>query len=379
MKLLRRLKRRRSDVDPSLPRTVLGAMREDRGRFAELRNARVLIYWPHGLGDWAHLGTIAPLLEQSNAYAVTRFGDDYVSMMEGNRFFEPLRSGVRRPSDGSERGATHLGVALEECNGRRVSLALPEPLDEEVLRFAPEALLWTDYPETEGRTAYPFHTKARNLARLLVRRERLQGFDLSQPLPSTIDFAVSGDVQRRVDERLARFAPPGSRIAVVSRAGVTAARKNWGDGSEFAQVAAALAQRDARWRFVSMDEEAPHPAVVGFRALLGDVDEPFARVLKALLARTDLAIAVPAGPLHVAMARGGIPIVGLWLAHHPDWYDEPNPNAVHLIGRYVRERGFDRRPATTTKPPSLAHRLEYLDTADVPADAVLAAVDRVIS
>src|SRR6185312_10485385 len=114
--------------------------------------------------------------------------------------------GVRRPGDGSERAALHFGITLEQCNGRRVSLALPEPLDEEVLRFAPEALLWTDYPETEGRTAYPFHTNARNLARLLVRRERLQGFDLSQPLPSTIDFSVAEDVQRRVDERLARFA-----------------------------------------------------------------------------------------------------------------------------------------------------------------------------
>ena len=379
MKLLRRFKRRAPDVDPSLPHTVLGAMREDRQRFADLRGARVLIYFPHGLGDWVHLGAIAPLFEQSNAYAITRFGDDYVSVMEGNRFLTPLSSGARAPSDGGERGAAHLGVTLRECNGRRVSLALPDPLDEEILRFAPEALLWTDYPETEGRTAYPFHTKARNLARLLVRRERLRGFDLSKPLPNTVDFSVSDEVQRRVDERLARFAPPGSRVALVSRAGVTAARKNWGDGAEFAEVAATLAQRDARWRFVSMDEEMPHAAVAGFRALFGDVDEPFARVLKAVLARTDLAIAVPAGPLHVAMARGGVPVVGLWLAHHPDWYDEPNPDAVHLVGRYVRDRGFDRRPATTTKPQTLAHRLEYLDTPSVPAAAVLAAIQRVTS
>ncbi|HZY98206.1 MAG TPA: hypothetical protein VFE36_01400, partial [Candidatus Baltobacteraceae bacterium] len=335
MKLLRRLRRRPADADPGLARTVLGAMREDRGRFADLRNARVLLYWPHGLGDWVHLGAIAPLLEQSNAYAITRFGDDYVSVMEGNRFLTPLRSGVSRPGDGTELGAKHFGITLDDCNGRKVSLALPCPLDEEILRFAPEALLWTDYPETEGRSAYPFHTKARNLARLLVRRERLQGFDLSQPLPSTIDFSVPDDLRRRIDERLARFAPAGSRIAVVSRAGVTAARKNWGDGSEFAVVAAALVQRDPRWRFISMDEETPETAVVGFRALFGDIDEPFGRVLKAVFARTDLTIAVPAGPLHVAMARGAIPIVGLWIAHHPDWYDEPNPNAVHLVGRYV--------------------------------------------
>ena len=74
------------------------------------------------------------------------------------------------------------------------------------------------------------------------------------------------------------------------------------------------------------------------------------------------------------MARGGVPIVGLWLAHHPDWYDEPNPAALHLVGRYVRDRGFDRRPATTSKPSSLQHRLVYLDTLGVsPAVAIEAA------
>jgi hypothetical protein len=350
-------------------------MREDRGRFADLRDARVLIYWPHGLGDWVHLSAIAPLLEQSNAYAITRFGDDYVSVMEGNHYLTPLFSGVRATGDGSDRGARHLGVTLDQCNGRRITLALPEPLDEAVLRFAPEALLWTDYPETEGKTAYPFHTKARNVARLLVRSERLSGFDLSQPLPSTIDFSVSQELQHRVDERLARFAPAGSRIAVISRAGVTAARKNWGDGSEAAALRRALRGRDARWRFVSMDADGPDDATATFRALFDDLHEPFARLFKALLARVELAVAVPAGPLHVALSRGGIPVVGLWLAHHPDWYDEPNPSAIHLVGRYVRDRGFDRRPATTTKPPSLQHRLQYLDTADVPAEAVLAAVE----
>ena len=72
-------------ADPVLARTRLGAMREDAGRFAGLSGARILIYWPHGFGDWVHLGAIVPLLEPSNTYAVTRFGDDYVSVMEGNR------------------------------------------------------------------------------------------------------------------------------------------------------------------------------------------------------------------------------------------------------------------------------------------------------
>jgi hypothetical protein len=357
---------------------IVRAMREDRGRFAALSRARVLIYWPHGLGDWVHFGAIAPLLEPSNAYAITRFGDDYVSVMQGHPFVRALRSGVRGPSDGSHVGERHFGLELRRCDGRDVNLHLPPPFDEEVARFAPEILLWSDYPETEGRTAYPFHTKARNLARLLVRSQRLASFDLSKPLPNSIDFAVPPATARLLDERLAQFARLPMRLCVISRAGVTAARKNWGDGSEAQAFAAAMRRDDPRWCFISMEDEWLGEQVAGFRALFGGLDEPFANTFKALAARTDLFVGIPAGPLHLTMARGGVPTVGLWLAHHPDWYDEPNPDAIHLVGRHVRDRGFDRRSATVSKPASLRHRLFYLDTPGIGAAAVLDAARTLI-
>jgi hypothetical protein len=357
---------------------IARAMREDRGRFARIRDARVLVYWPHGLGDWTHLGAILPLLEPSNAYATVRFGDDYGSVMENQAYATPLRSGVRAPGTGAELGAAHLGVELRRLNGGHATLALPAPLDGEVRAFAPDTLLWTDYPETEGRTAYPFHTKARNLARLIVRPERLAQFDLAKPLPSAIDFSVSPETQRRVDERLAAFAPPGTKLCIVSRAGVTAARKNWGDGSEARAFVVLMHRDDPRWRFISMDGEALGDGVTSYRDGFGEIDEPFARVFKAVVARAALFVGVPAGPLHVTMARGGVPVVGLWLAHHPDWYDEPNPSAIHIVGKYVRDRRFDRRVASTTKPPSLAHRIEYLDTPAVAASAALEAARHVL-
>jgi hypothetical protein len=354
----------------------LTALREDRGRFASLRDRRVLIYWPHGLGDWVHLATILPFLEPSNVYAVTRFGDDYVSLMEGNPHAEPLSSGVRAPSDGSALGAAHFGLRLKDCNGRARTMQIPAPLDERINAFAADALLWTDYPETEGRTAFPFHTKARNLARLLVHRERLVNFDLAKPLPSSVDFSVPTKTQRRLDALLRGFVPSGSHLGVISRRGVTAARKTWGDGSEARMFVAAMRSR-GNWRFISMDDEELGDGVAGFRALFAGADEPFARLYKALAARVDLFVGIPAGPLHVTLARGGIPTVGLWLTHHPDWYDEPNPGAIHLVGRYVRDRGFDRRPATVTKPQSLRHRMRYLDSLGVPAQVVLDAVSAV--
>ena len=343
-------------------------MREDRGRFAALRDSRVLIYWPHGLGDWVHFGAVAPLLEPSNTYAITRFGDDYVSVMDGNPIVPPLESGVRALGDGSALGMAHFGLRLRDCNGGTLAIDVPSSMDSSVRRFDPSALLWTDYPETEGRTPYPFHTKARNLVRLLVRRERLARFDLSQPLANTVDFAAPPETQRRVDQRLEQLAPARTRLAVISRSGFTAARKNWGDGSEARAFARALRRHSADWRVISMDDDDLGEGSATFRALFGGVDEPFARLYKALVGRIGLFVGIPAGPLHVTLARGGVPTVGLWLAHHPDWYDEPNPDATHLVGLYVRERGFDRRPASTTKPPSLAHRIVYLDAPEISAE-----------
>ncbi|HEY2553762.1 MAG TPA: hypothetical protein VGI15_00805, partial [Candidatus Cybelea sp.] len=116
--------------------------REDRGRFAAVRDARVLIYWPHGLGDWIHFGYVAALLEPSNTYAITRFGDDYVSVMENNAIVAPLYSGVFRPNDGSELGAQHLGLELRHCNGSSLRLTLPEPLAGAVDAFGPDRVLW---------------------------------------------------------------------------------------------------------------------------------------------------------------------------------------------------------------------------------------------
>ena len=357
---------------------VARAMREDRGRFARLRDARVFVYWPHGLGDWVHLGAILPLLEASNAYAIARFGDDYAGVMEGDEYVTLLRSGVRAPGTGAELGAGHLGVELRRLNGGRATLTLPGPLDDEVRAFAPDTLLWTDYPETEGRTPFPFHTKARNLAKLLVRPERLALFDLSQPLRNSIDFTAPPETQRRVDERLAAFAPPGTRLCILSRAGVTAARKNWGDGSEAREFAAMLRADDPRWRVLSMDNEELGEKTIAYRDVFASIDEPFARVFKAVAARAALFVGVPAGPLHVVMARGGVSVVGLWLSHHPDWYDEPNPDAIHLVGKYVRDRRFDKRVASTTKPPALRHSVCYIDTLGIPGKTVFEAAQTVL-
>jgi hypothetical protein len=355
-------------------------VREDRGRFAALHGERVFIYWPHGLGDWAHVAAILPLLEPSNAYAIARFGDDYASLLDGDAYVRVLRSGSRALGDGCALGARHLGLARRRLNGAMQELVVADPLAEQLAAFDPTVVLWTDYPETEGRTAFPFHTKARNAARLLVARERLAAFDLTKPLPTTVDAGVDGALQRAVDERLNAFAPPGTRRYVLSIAGFSAERKNW-DAAQARRFVHLLQRDDARARALVMGDAAlgdkrhwpGREIVAGFHELFGDLDAPFARAYLALLARADGVVGVPAGPLHVAMICRGIPIVGLWAAHLPEWYDEPNPDAMHLVGSYVGDRHFDRRPATATLPPAW-HRKTMLDARVIPAEAVLAAL-----
>jgi hypothetical protein len=350
------------------------AMREDRGRFAGVRDARVVFYWPHGLGDWVHLGVLAPLLEPSNEYAVTRSGDDYVAMLEGQTLLRPLYSGILAPSDRVDGEPPHWGLRLSSLRGGPATAQLAQAHAETVRGFAADALLWTDYPETEGRSAFPYHTKMRALARVLVTPQRLQQFDLSQPLTNALNFSAPAGVLANVERRLREFAPPGTRIAILSRAGVTARRKNW-SASQAERFVRELRARDSRWRVVSMDGDE-FDGTAGFRQLFGGDGVPFATTFKALLQRSELLVGVPAGPFHVAMASNSLAVVGVWRAHHPDWYDEPNDRAIHLAGKIVTDRGFQRRAATVSKPASLRHRVAYFDTEEVPAEAVLAAISQ---
>ncbi len=373
---------RHPSIAPNLPRATLRAFDERNGDFSRLGGERVAIYWPHGFGDWVHFGAIAPLLSPENAYAIFRIGDDFSALFTGARPVEALPSGIRAIGDGADLGARHLGLNWKRLRGRRETIALPASLREAFERFAPTALLYTDYPEPEGGLAFPYHTKARALARALVSAERLARFDLAQPLPQSISFAVPPELQRRFDAVLARYVDPGDRVLLVATSGHTEPAKAWpaADATAFVEMARA---RDPRIRTIAFGEPDEgtsatdrRGATVAFRSLAAELDAPFADVLRALMARSHAFVGVPAGPLHAVAARGGIPLVGLWFAHYPTWYDEPNALALHLVGARPIARGFHRRPASTTLPPSLEHRIEHLDTERIAPEAVLDALAR---
>jgi hypothetical protein len=316
------------------------------GAFARLRNERVLIYWPHGFGDFVHLGYVLPLLERSNTYFITRFGDDFVHLYDGAQGVTPLLSGTRAIGDGAAQGARHLGIEWKRIRNREMDVRFPEPLAQRVRAANVTALLYTDYPEYEGRRAYPFQTKARALLEKLAPHVR--AVDVDRPLRSALAFDAPPESAARAESRLRTWVARGERLYLLAPGGHTNATKVW-PAEHVAAFERDLRAHDPRGRTLVIDERA-------LTERFGDLDVPFAHLLVTLLRASHAFVGVGAGPLHAALARRAGPVVGIWLAHHPDWYDEPYAGALHLTGPLVAQRRYEERTASRTTPLHLRAR-----------------------
>jgi hypothetical protein len=360
---------------------------DDGRRFGSVTNRRVLIYWPHGLGDFVHLSLVVPLLEPSNEYYLTRFGDDFVHLYdEGERALpvvHPLFSGTRVLGDGSALGARpHFGLDLDHPPDSVTPLDVPEPLRTRIAERGIDTMLVCRYPEMTGRTPYPWHTKARFLASRIAAPERLSAVDLSQPLQSSLAFRAPADVAARVEARLREWVEPGTHCYVLSAGGHTQIDKIWPE-DEIVAFARELRRRDPYARVVSVDERTGE--TIGRERdlaptttdLFGDLDVPFAHVLVTLIRAAYAYAGVASGPLHCAIAMGGRPTVGIWLSHWPEYYDEPSPDVTHLVGPMVYRKGLDRRIGARTKARAgvLPYRIEAFRTRTPSSTDALDALD----
>lgn len=358
----------------------------DDGRlFGAVTNRRVLIYWPHGFGDFVHLSLVVPLLEPTNEYYLTRFGDDFVHLYDCGERVLPIFSGLRAPGTGAELGARpHFGLDLDHPPDAVTRLDVPEPLRARIEQHGIDALLVCRYPEMTGRTPYPWHTKARYLASRIVAPHRFAGIDLSQPLRSSLAFRAPVESARAVEARLREAVPRGAKLYVLSAGGHTQVDKIWPE-SEIVGFAREVRRRDANARVVSVDER--FSAAIGRERglapttsdLFGDLDLPFAHVLVTLIGAADAYVGVASGPLHTAIAMGGRPTVGIWLSHWPEYYDEPSPGAIHLVGPQVYRRGLDRRIGALTKARAgvLPYRIEAFRSRPPTSSDALDALERV--
>ena len=375
----------------------------DQGDFRSVHDSNVLIYWPHGFGDWVQFAAVAPLLEASNRYWITRFGDDNTSLFEGHVNVAPVYIGhsSTRCGDGEAFGNHHFGLRYEDIDGDERDLELPLALYECCRRNDIRTLLWSAYAETYGYVAYPFHSKARNLIRHLVPEDHILERLLGSPLETGLSFEVPAWLLQWVESRLCNAGGgSGSKWCVIGRNGYTSVGKNWGhrwredlprerarEGEECRDFMRLMLRRDPEWRFLVMEDvlygaddtvRSRELRAVSYAELFGTSaasSMPFGLVMKALVSLADLCVGVPAGPYHLAMARADLPVIGLWLEHLPCWYDEPRGDSLHVVSRNIRDQALDRRPGSFASRGELAFRMIDVDTRVITGEQVLAAVE----
>ncbi len=373
--------------------------------FPAVRDSAVLIYWPHGFGDWVFLSHVLPLLEPSNRYFITRFGDHSTALYDGCRIATPLYVGHNetRCGDGADFGNPHFGLRRDGSGTR--TLKLPLGLHAQCVKHGIAAVVDIPFWENYGNGEYPRHTKARGYLRQLAPAARLAECDLNRPLPSALAWEAPANLLAWVEARLRTRGglDAGRKLCVIARQGYTSVGKNWGhqwredlppgrqhEGEECRDFMRLLRRKDPAWFFVTMEERVftgentvrdAALECVSYDELFGATDAtspPFALILKALLHFADLVVGVPAGPYHLAMAKPGLPTIGLWTQHWPAWYDEPKAESVHLVSRNLRDSGALARPGSFSRMGALEFRIRELETRIIPGEKVLETAEELL-
>ena len=230
--------------------------------------------------------------------------------------------------------------------------------------------------------------------------QRLASFDLNQSLACGLNFSAPEFVQKWVETRLRNFAGwRGQKLGLIARNGYTAVGKNWGhrwredlprerrhEGQECRDFLRLMHAHDRNWLWIVIEDRlfsgedtvrdhALH--CLSYAELFGETGSgaiPFGLVMKALVHLAEIAIGVPTGPYHLAMAKPGLPVVGLWTEHVPDWYDEPKAESRHLFSRNLLDSGALDRPASVSNFVKPSFQTTQLQTRFIPGEAVFAAV-----
>ncbi len=243
----------------------------ERGGFSALRDANVLVYFPHGFGDWVQFSRVLPLLEPSNRYWMTRYGDDNVALIDRCRDAQPVYLGLNgtQNGDGAAFASRHFGLDYDTLDGGERELLLPDSLVEFCERERIDALLWTSFPEIGGSVEYPYHSKARSVLRYLVTKAFLEAADLAGPLASSLSFEVDPWVTHWVESRLKNLLGlRGRKLCLIARNGHTSIGKNWGHRRREDLPTASAARvrnaatscdvsraKDDRWTFLIAEDE----------------------------------------------------------------------------------------------------------------------------
>jgi hypothetical protein len=375
-------------------------MRDQMSGLHDSTGLNMLLYWPHGFGDFVFLGHVLPLLNPKNRYFICRIGDDNSSVFEGSAHMTPLYAGCNSvhglPETQFE--PAHLGLRHVAADGKR-TLYLPVALAAECQKHGIQHLLDPHFPEIHGREGFPFHTKARHLLRSLLPDHQGQAARLSWPLENAIHFDVPESVTRWVEARLHSYAGwHGRQMCIIGRNGYTCVGKNWGhrwredlppgqkvEGQECRDFMRLMLARDPNWLFLTCEDRLasghnsirdPQMNCVSYAELFGSRDQaalPYGWVMRTLMNLAELVVGVPSGPYHLAMVKKHLPVVGIWIEHFPSWYDEPKAESIHLISRNLADSGAYSKPGTFSEAGELTFHTKRLETRIIPGQEVFEA------
>lgn len=373
--------------------------------FSSVKNSNVLFYWPHGLGDFVFLSAILPFLDSSNHYFIARYGDNNTSLFEGCNYITALYVGVDTAScdDGLHFKNKHFG--LSDANNNSIfRLNLPNSLYSTCKQSKIDTIVYIPFWESHGYEPYPFHTKGRKCLKHLTSLDLLKNPALEKALPSTINFNAPVFVNKWVESRLRSLAGwSGKKLCLITRNGYTSVGKNWGhlwrnempegkqrEGEECRDFIRLLHARDPAWVFVVFEDRVfigddtvtdARLNCFSFAELFSGTPGgplPFSLVLKALLSIADIAIGVPSGPTHLAMAKPGLPTIGIWTEHYPSWYDEPKSESIHILSKNIWASNAVNRPGSFSNHKSLNYEMIHADTCIIPGETVLCAFDHLL-
>lgn len=349
----------------------------------EVRNSRVLLYWPHGFGDWLYLSMIIEHLDPSNQYFVTRFGDHAVSLFEGCTKATPIYGGSDElnGTDGHDLGIHHFGF-------ERGFLSMPGSIHYVCTEAKIDVFAYFSFFEPYGNFPAPAHTKARSML------HEITGKCPSSPLTTCIDLSAPPSVLAWVEARLRTYCgfEPGKKLCVIARHGTTSVDKNWGhlwgdgrpEGQDARDFIMLSHQDDPSWIFITMEErdfEGEH-TISGplchsyFRIFNGG--PPLGLVLKALYHFTTLCVGVPTGPYHLAHLMPNVAVVGVWLRHWPLWYDEPRAGVIHIVGKHVYNQSLDQRIGSLREYNGVRPTIIDVESLNIPGEAVLEASKQIL-
>lgn len=354
--------------------------------FRDVKDSNVLIYFPHGFGDFVQFSYILPLLESSNHYWMTRYGDDYTIVMDGNLHVTPLFLGIKSTLCDAEAlyGNHPLGIDIDKIDGSIQQIEAPLALTRYCTAHGIDTVYVATYPEIWGYGPFPYHTKARHMLSLMTNLSEETRKRLDAPLRSTINFVVPPAIQNWVEAQLHCHLGLGDRkLCIISQNGHTSIEKNWGhlwredfpgksqiEGEECRDFMRLMLKHDPNWTFLVMEDRllkgedticSKELSAYSYAQVFG-ANLPFGLAMKACANVADLAVGVPTGPHHLAMAKDDLPVVGIWLAHMPSWYDEPKQASIHVISRNVIRTERGHRPGSFLSRGELIYRALEVDT-----------------